>query len=391
MKLAMRTTLFFLLTSTWMFGQQFLDGRVRDATSGQPVERAAITNNRSRSTAMTNAEGKFRISAKSSDTLIIRHISYKTAVSAVVDSNAETEIALVPRIFQLDEVLISSTPPEALLLEVVEVSQERLRTPLTFQTYCREYCRVNTQLSSFANGFVDFRVQNRGAADLYIIQNQIKKMPGVALSRIYEEAPGMSILSIQEAFERAYSFKALRNVARSSVYEYTLRRKQDDEGNLFEIISFLPKNDVPEVLYEGQVIYDAKSKLILEYQYRIAESHRRFAKARAFGTMELTVLDVSKFLLFSAVDGNYIPFYQHNMGKVHLHLADQYNEIFESSTDVLVLGVDDSEPRHSFKPYKGWSLYEAGTKYSDEIWKSYEVFLQTDAEQQVQKLLNSKR
>ena len=80
-----------------------------------------------------------------------------------------------------------------------------------------------------------------------------------------------------------FSNKDLTSAAlETSAYDYEFERKVKKEanGDEYEYIGIIPKEESDEMLNRGYVIIDPKSKSILEFKIYTSENHLQNAKTR---------------------------------------------------------------------------------------------------------------
>jgi len=106
--------IFILFTTTIVFGQQKLQGTIRDAGSRKPVEGAVITVDSTRLGTVSNADGSFILNLPGNGPWKIRisHISYEYSnwsCKKNIDSKTiETEIYLSPKPYEINPVVVTS-------------------------------------------------------------------------------------------------------------------------------------------------------------------------------------------------------------------------------------------------------------------------------------------
>jgi hypothetical protein len=74
----------------------------------------------------------------------------------------------------------------------------------------------------------------------------------------------MNIYDVRDAISDASNFRAVNNILDDDNYDYELRLRKNSDGKDIEIIKVIPKATVHEALFEGHIIYESATKLILE-------------------------------------------------------------------------------------------------------------------------------
>ncbi|MFT3979603.1 MAG: TonB-dependent receptor [Ferruginibacter sp.] len=94
----------FLLFSAFVHAQE-VTGKVTDASTGKPVQHVSVKVVGTTATALSAANGSFRINAKPGDTLHVSHISY-TPVTTVVSGNLTISVQLSVKEQEMGEVVL---------------------------------------------------------------------------------------------------------------------------------------------------------------------------------------------------------------------------------------------------------------------------------------------
>ena len=172
-------------------------------------------------------------------------------------------------------------------------------------------------------------------------------------------------------------------------YDYTIKLRKNSEGKDVEIITIMPKPEVKEVLFEGYVIYESASKLIMEIDLKLAESHQQYSKSINVLLFRMKILGFGKKIAFRNTNNKYIMAYSQNRIKFYVSNKNQFDDTFDFMSDVVTIDYKEGEFEFDRKKrYKNKDLYSAGNNYTTEYWKTANMLLLTDAEEQVLKSFN---
>lgn len=366
-----------------------VEGLIKDVQTQAPIDLVFINVEGSSTATVTNAEGRFRISVPEGSRLLFNHMGYNFLAQAIKNTVEVQEFFLESKSFLLDEVIVTTQSPVTIIKSIIAESEQQLPTDLLYHTYYREFCKLNDKYTTFSDGLLDYQIKRKkGTADLYVNQSRAMRITDPELSKKHQELSGITFFEVGEAFEEGYQFATLRRIADSTRYDYLVRQRTDGNGNTYHTISFSPKETVQEVLFEGSITYQTGSnnKLILSYDLKFAPSHLRYGKERKILWIYFNFLDFSKRTAFTINQGKYAMAYNKTSAKVHFRTKKKFNETLESSSDVVVLNFEEGErEQKNVKRFKGFSLYEAGTKYTEEFWKTRDILLLSAEEDAVVK------
>ena len=123
-----------LFTGLSAFAQKTIQSKIKDLTTGEPVEMATISAEGTTISTVSNAEGSFRITVPDNvSTLSISHLNYKPFSVSIAEASGE--INLEPSVITLEEVVVSNVPVDGLLRGAVKASKKKLEKSLLLNTY----------------------------------------------------------------------------------------------------------------------------------------------------------------------------------------------------------------------------------------------------------------
>lgn len=385
------TFLLFVFTTVTFSQSKTVTGIIKDATSSLPIESVSISISNSSLGTISNEEGKFRITLPDSkNTLEFSHLYYTVESYAVKANDTEIEVFLTPKSFVLEEVVINHKPGKELLTDAVAASKAKLEKSLLLNTYYREFINVDGKYTSFADGLVDYYVKRKsGASDLEVKQSRVFDMKDEDASEREKAIQSANVNDIREAISNAYNFKGVTELLKSDLYYFNVEIKTEENGNSIEIITVEPKEGLQEeMLYEGTVTYDSKTKLILDIDLKFSEAHKKYNVVHNVLIAKIKVNNFEKKSSFKLDGDKYIMVYSRTKANIYIKFGKKINNTFEGTCDVTTLDYKEGEYKiDKDKRYKSNSLFKNGNKYTEEFWKKYNVVLLSDAEEKIIKNL----
>lgn len=383
------TALLLLLFAQTVFSQITVTGTIRDMVTSLPVESVSVGIEGSNAGTISNEEGKFRITLPNKNsTITLSHLYYRPERYKYKGDETEIEILLEPKSFILDEVKVNNRPGKKLLTDAVSASKAKLEKSLLLNTYYREFINVDGKYTSFADGMVDYYVKRKsGAADVEVKQSRHFDMKDEAATERQQAIQSANLLDIREAVNYAYNFKGITELLKNDDYYFNVESKKDNLGNVIEIISVEPKENLEkEMLYTGTITYDAKSKLILDMDLAFSEEHKKYSELHNVLILKLKINDMQRKTSFKIEGDKYIMTYSRIKANLYLKFGKKINNTFESSCDLTVLDYKEGEYKiDKEKRYKTNSLFKNGNQFTEEFWKKYDIRLLSEKEEQILK------
>lgn len=388
----MNKLLFFLLmlVAPSSFAQITIKGVIKDINTQQPVEAATISADNSNVTTISNVEGSFRIILpEGSKGITISHLSYKNYGIKAGEAGKELEIFLEPAGIELEEVVVANKPVNEILGDVVSNSKKHLEKSLLLNTYYREFIKVNDNYTKFADGLLDYYVKRKsGTADLFVKQSRSFRLKDAGDSQREQIVDAMYLFDVRDAITYAYGFKGITKILSDKNYDFQLKMRTDKEGRSVEIITIVPKPGVTEVMFTGTVLYDPVKKLILDMDIKISEEHKKYSEERNLIIFKFKLLDVSRKTSFKIDGDKYVLTYNKIRANFHVKMKNKLDDTFDFTSDNIVMDYKEGEFDLDKKQrYKEKSLFAAGTKFTEEYWKTSNALLLTAEEEKVIKSL----
>lgn len=395
-----RLVLLLLLLPFTLLAQTItITGNLKDATTNEPIDMASIGTIDSNLSAISNESGDFRITVPATTSSIyFSHLSYKTYSLTLNGKDETVALALEPNQILLEEVVVTNKPVKEILRDAVNASKKRLEKSLLLNTYYREFAKINNHYLKFADGLLDYYIKRQsGAADLYVQQSRAKQLVANDTQIFKKMKNGkdedntslvgaMNIYDVREAVADASNFKIVNRLLDEDYYDYELKLRKNSDGKNVEIIRVIPKPDVQELLFEGHIIYEAESKLILEIDVETAESHKQYSSLINVLFFKLKLLNMGKKVTFKNNNGKYIMSYSQNRLSVYVTNKKKFDDTFDFMSDVVT--IDYKEGEFEFdkkKKYKNKDLFSAGNNFTAEYWKTSNMLLLTAEEEKILK------
>lgn len=366
-------------------------GIIREVGSNLPIEMVSIGVENYNIGTVSNEEGKFRITIPNdAKTLLFNHLNYKILTYSLSSEKTEIEIILEPAGFDLDEVVVTSKPVNEILSDAVSASRKRLEKSLLMNTYGREFVNINGQYSRFSDGLLDFYVKRKsGASDLYVKQSRTFKLSEKNTKNKSINTDGINLYDVRNAVSDAYDFSGLKTILNNDEeYDFELRMKTDKAGNSIEVVSIIPKPEVTSDLYTGTVIYDSKTKLILEIDIKKSPEHQKYSKLINILIVKIKINEDARKSTFKIEGNKYIMTYNQSKINFYVKTKKTFDDTFEFMSDIVTMDYKEGEFDLDRKTrFKEKSISKAGNNFQSEYWKTSNIMLLTSKEEKVIKSL----
>lgn len=384
-------TICLILISHFTFSQaKTISGIIKDINSLLPLESVSISIPNTNLGTISNQEGRFRIIIpENNEKIEFNHLLYKLETYTIKQIDSEIEIFLTPKAFTLDEVVISHKPAKELLMEAVNSSKEKLEKSILLNTYYREFVNVDNKYTSFSDGLVDYYVKRKsGASDLDVKQSRVFDLKDKNASERERAIQSVNLNDIRDAVIGAYNFRGVNILLKDDDYYFGVESKTEENGKGIEIITIKPKEGIQkEQLYEGTIIFDTKTKLILDIDLKFSEEHKKYNVLHNLIILKAKINEFARKSKFKIDGDKYIMIYNQIKINFYMKYGKLINNTFESVYDMTTLDYLEGEFKLSNdRKYKKSSLFENGNKFNEEFWKKYNVVLLSDSEE---KLINS--
>jgi len=390
MKLIITLCLLFL-SIIFQAQSRTVSGILKDKETNLPVESVTISVENSAVGTISNEDGKFRITLPNANSRIfITHIYYNPVALNAGSTDQEMEVFLEPQTFELQEVLVNKIPAKTMLAEAVAMSKSKLQKSLLLNTYYREFVNVDNKFTSFSDGLVDYYVKRKsGASDLQVKQSRVFDLKDENASERQKAIQSINLNDIQEAIEYGYNFKGVNNIMKNDDYNFYSETKKLSDGKIIDVVSIEPKDGVEkEMMFQGSVTFDSKSKLILEVNLEFSPEHKKYSEIHNILIAKFKVNDYARKSKYKVDGEKYVLVYYQSKADIYLKFGNKINNTFQSTCDLTTLNYKEGEFKiDKDRKYKARSLFENGNKFTEEFWKKYDVMLLSDKEERLLKTL----
>lgn len=376
-----KVTLFFLLFYSFCFSQgNDFKGIVLDADTkeGVPFVNIVFKENISEHLmgSMSNENGEFLVNNQKE--VEISHLNYKT--QTVVLKEGLNEIYLIPKVYVLDEIITSNISGKDFLKSILNDAKIRAFKNTKITAYGREIVKINNQYTKFADAKMEyFTKKGNGKSILQIKQSRAFK---ASLQDSTDVISGMnSAYDVRDYVKNAYNFDGIERLIKNKEYTFIRYLRRDNTGFEYEFIKVIPNADSKELLYEGYVIVDNKLNKILEFKLELAETHMKNSKMINLLIAKAKIIDHSVWCKFKFTNNKYELVYYKNSFDIFLKMGKKINDNISSTCDLFVYDYqyDVELPE---KGYKGKSIYESGTHFTEKYWNMNNIYPLKESEQQ---------
>jgi hypothetical protein len=371
---------------TWSQNNK-IQGIIKDSETFQPIPYVNIYSEnelKNNSTgSISNENGEFTVINNNSK-ILFSHINYES-FSIESDGNLK-EILLKPKNYVLDEVVISNENPKNYLKKIIDLSKNKIDKNTLLKGYCREIVKVNNEFTKFSDALVDYYIKKEnGKSNLILGQhralksNKLNDQDDESIDNIN------SLFNVKDYVKKAYNFETIEKLLKSDEYEFERRFKKEANGEEFEYIEIMPKEDSNEMLNKGYVIIDPKSKSILEFKIYTSENHLKNSKLINILIAKVKINNVLIWSKFKIINNQYILIYNKKQFGVYIKKGERIDHNFDFASDLFVYEVKNNVEIPD-KGYNNKTLFEAGNSFTEKFWLKYNVFPLSESEE---KFINS--
>ena len=383
-----RITIVFILLSNFVWAQnKKFTGKIVDAETLQPIEFVNIffddAINSNSTGAISNEIGEFSFSTINSQ-VTFSHLNYESFSFTL--NEKFNEIALKPKSYVLDEIVISKTLPRDYLKKIISTNSNKIDKSTLFKTYCREIVKINNDYSKFSDALVDYYVKKgNGKSNIVLTEHRALQRQKIDTTDNVRFANINSAFTLKDYVKNAYNFDKLEKIVNDKNYEFERKIKKEANGDEYEYVEIIPNSESNKMLNKGYVIIDPNTKSILEFKIYTAESHLKNAKLVNIMIAKVKLTHSLDWSKFKYINDRYILTYNKTEAGMYIKMGDKVDDNFNFSSDLFVYEYknDVQIPENG---YKKKTIFEAGTKYKQEFWKIYNSFPLTSSEQ---KFINS--
>lgn len=385
-----------LLFATSGYAQNLVKGVIKDIATHEAISHVTISSADEKYVTISNEEGAFALSLSAGvQKFTISSLGYNSYEFTTDNLPDDSIYFIEPKEFVLDEVIMINIPIDKYLKQLIAASQAKLYAPSLLNTYYREFVKVNDRYTKFADGLVDYSViRNKKNINTQI---QVKQSRAAKLENSEDPALDAATgLDVRKAVLKDYGFNAINFVFLEDDnykdYDFLIKTQKDNAGNENEIITFTPKEGLKKELYQGKIVYDPASKLILNVDISLIPAMAEYCKVRNLIIIKAQLEDVVYNSAYKIVDGKYMLSYSSRDGSIHIWNKKRFNDVLKFKSDLVVTGFNANVPDLARnEKYKEKSLYENGNNYSEKFWLKNNSIVLTQQEEQIIKSLENNK
>lgn len=373
----------FLLIGGFLNAQERkVSGVIKDSETKEAIPFAALTFIDSKSKNITgsfsNENGEYFLGNNEIE-VEFSHLNYETLKINL--KKDEKEILLKPKVYVLDELIMSEISGRDYLKSLIKDAQLRAVKNSKLSGYAREIVKINNQYTKFADAKIDyFTKKGNGKSIVNILQS--RAFEAKLVDSTSSLVNGMNtFIDVRNVVKSAYNFSAIEDLLKSKEYTYNRYLKRDETGFEFEYIQIIPNLDSKKVLYEGFIIINNKLNKILEYKFEMSEKHKKNSKLKNALIAKIMLKDNSVWCKFKFVNNNYELVYYKNSFDFFIKMGNKVNDNISSTFDLFV-----QEYQYNVAlPEVGYdkkSVFEAGTNFTNKFWNTSNSYPLKESEQQ---------
>lgn len=359
-----------------------LNGIILDNLTKEPLEAVSVHLENTNVGTITNEEGKFKFFGSNKlNRVHFSHLGYETKIIDLteIDFSNQLSVSLVPQEEILDEIILSSMPIPDLIKEILNTSKNHTKESYKLTSYNREILKTDSDYCFFADGLIDFYIEGKGKkfkskSDLVksrtidgncdMLHEFLKRNP--FNYKVYE--------MVEKPFEKN---RSLNNVLQlEHRYNFSLKTKYQSETTHINIIEFKPKNEETYgYIFEGYILYDVATNLILEYYIKKASNKMEDAFEIKSFVLTFNIIDIEKKYVYKLTSDTYILLYVKEYDNMYIRniFATKYDKTFSFYSDLTTLNVVREKTEHKFKPYKGDFIFLNSNNFDQPFWKNTSI------------------
>jgi len=382
-------------TFVLLYGQtsRTITGHVFSQVDLLPVPYAEVTIRGTTTGTITNTEGRFILAGQFSgkDTICIFHLNYEPKKIAVTELKQEENlIVMEPRVFALDEVTVQAESVVKILKHSIISSREAIVYPLRLGTYYREFVKEDQHYTKFSDGLIDY--------DLLEFSDKMKTRVRVNQSRAFalksetDEKINFDLNSPLDVGKALNPFflERLEQIAKDSDhYLFNIFKQLSEKGNKLLEISFTPCPENTEPFFEGTVIIDEATKLILSFTCRLEQNPDKQSKEKNFVLLKGKVTQFDSTVLYKLSETRYEPWYTGIQIGIRFWNNKKFDHTFLFTSDLVANSFLQSgfEPVSNKEAYNRKALYPLGSNFHSAYWKDQNTIQLTEEEENIIKSL----
>lgn len=368
----------------FLHAQELIQGKVVDAQQN-PLEAVYVYWDMNQPGVVTNSDGDFQMEIPDGiESLTVDQYEYELKKVSISDLKQNPIIQLNEYIVQLEEALILNKKSDEVLVDVINSSKQKLNKSLLVSTFYREFIAVNNEFTHYSDGLLDYFIKrNSGKSDLFVKQSRNFHLFSEEESEKNSSLAVSSPFDIRDALSNAFQFGQLEQLLKDKKhYQFRIKEFQSNDGKTLRKIEISPKENAKELLFEGEVIYDEATNLILDYKLNVAPETIPYSKLHNLIVAKVKIKDANFHFNYRLDDGKYRLVFRRVYFETYIKFGKKINDDFQFTSDFVVLDYKENEnPPTGIDKYRKRNLFEAGTNFTEEYWKSIHAITPTQKEQ----------
>ncbi|SMG24750.1 hypothetical protein SAMN05661096_01485 [Marivirga sericea] len=341
-----------------------------DKEDSQPIESALILNQtQSKESAISNSNGLFEIpqSWQKNDSLFVHHVNYETTAFTISKDLKDT-VYIKPQDFVLDEVVVyAETTLEQFLKDIVVNTERKLKLPVKYDAYYKEFTLENDKYISFADGSMQFYLEEK-RGDLNIEASLLESR---AVNLETSEEIDLSLVA-PIGFESALSYtdpsrvSRFLNVNNFDNYNYSIK-----DGESFITILASPKKPESDTYSNGKILVNKGDSTISYLQFQLHPISIENMKVVNAVIMKSKIKDYRVTVKYSAIEDNLMLDYVRMNVEMRLFNDKKIDQTNTFINDLSILKPSENQESISWgDQYRKKSIAKNGTNYQTEFWKN---------------------
>jgi len=361
------TALLFLFIGITSNAQSF-QGVIKNIETGEPIGQITIISADQTYFVTSNEKGEVVLPETAlNKKLFIDDYEYVYSEKTFTDTQPFVW-ELTPNSETLEEIVIYEDAVKT-LDEIIANSIKSFSNNVKLEAYYRENYIENGRTASFADGIVDFYVNNK--IDMVAKQTRVKDFSQV------EESNRVMATTPTQVVDFSMRFSTISTMLKEkNKYEFYVTAKQVGEKTIHTCYINPKEKSKKRFLLKGYFVFDESKKLILEASYGFDPEKKKYNSTMNVIIGKFDFNDLSFKSKYMATDLLYYPSYSKFSKDLTINskLAKIKNVKVNNDSFFYVLNaVKTNEKPNPERIFKLGTLYNSGDKYSREFWNNPEI------------------
>jgi hypothetical protein len=233
-----------------------------DKSTNTVIEDATITVLRTNQGLLSNKDGVFKLNLNRVSLIEISHTSYeKIRIKSTSLKDKENIIYLESNTNNLEEIVLTREDPHDILKKIVKTSIKKIKVPANLKVYTREFYKKNGNYTYYNDGLLNFQI----LGDYKNIKTDILVEQNRSVGLLDEFDKSILGYNLNNLMENYYKFKYIEELLDSKAKKkYSFQIKSYAQNDNYNYLVVKPLTTVIGEFYQFSILYDSKSKLIME-------------------------------------------------------------------------------------------------------------------------------